>query len=67
MNFFLDLWGRIERDTCMTASNCAKYDGNHSLIIFKDHSPLKYTKVSVISFLDFRTTLKSFQRTLMEN
>lgn len=40
----IDLWGRIERDTCMTASNCAKYDGMHSLIIFKDHSPLKYTK-----------------------
>ena len=30
----------------MTASNCAKYDVQHGLIIFKDHSPLKYTKVS---------------------
>ncbi|XP_065670254.1 uncharacterized protein LOC100211359 [Hydra vulgaris] len=40
----IDLWGRIERDTCLTASNCAKYDGQHSLVIFKDHSPLKYNK-----------------------
>jgi len=40
----VDLWGRIERDTCLTASNCAKYDGMHSLIVFKDHSPVKYSK-----------------------
>lgn len=40
----VDLWGRIERDTCLTAGNCAKYDGFHSLVVFKDHSPLKYCK-----------------------
>lgn len=40
----IDSWGRIERNTAMTASNCAKYDALHSLIIFKDHQPLKYSK-----------------------
>lgn len=40
----IDSWGRIERNTALTASNCAKYDGFHSLIIFKDHRPLRYSK-----------------------
>ncbi|XP_066931524.1 uncharacterized protein [Clytia hemisphaerica] len=40
----IDSWGRIERKTAITASNCAKYDAFHSMIIFKDHHPLKYSK-----------------------
>jgi len=44
----VDTWGRIERDTCMTASNCAKYDGKHGLIIFKTHSPLDYSKEKLV-------------------
>lgn len=33
---------RIEGDHCVTASNAAKYDGRHGLIIFNNHDPLAF-------------------------
>lgn len=38
---FLDL-GRIKKPTCFTASNPAKYDGYHGLVIFNDHNPYSF-------------------------
>ena len=35
----LDIFGRIEGKYCITASNIAKYDYLHAVIIFKDHNP----------------------------
>ncbi len=35
-----DFFGRIKGKYCITASNIAKYDAVHSLIIFKEHNPL---------------------------
>ena len=43
--FFSDLWGRLENDSGMTASNVAKYDGLHSMVVFKEHPPSHMNKV----------------------
>jgi hypothetical protein len=34
-----DTFGRIEGDYCITASNIAKYDCLHAVVIFKEHNP----------------------------
>jgi len=34
--------GRIEMNTCFTASNPGKYDGYHGLVIFNDHNPYSF-------------------------
>jgi hypothetical protein len=47
-----DLFGRIKGKYCITASNIAKYDGLHGMIIFKDHNPLKFSKAELIDYLD---------------
>jgi hypothetical protein len=40
--------GRIKKKTCFTASNPAKYDGYHGLVIFNDHNPYYF-----VNFQDF--------------
>ncbi len=47
-----DPFGRIEGKYCITASNIAKYDEFHGLIIFKDYNPLAFTKEKVVDYLD---------------
>ncbi len=47
-----DLFGRIKGKYCITASNIAKYDGLHGMIIFKDFNPLKFSREEVIDYLD---------------
>lgn len=37
-----DVFGRITGKYCVTASNVAKYDGYHSLVIPREHNPLKF-------------------------
>ena len=39
-----DLFGRIKGKYCLTASNIAKYNYFHGIIIFKEHNPLKLKK-----------------------
>lgn len=34
--------GRIETNTCFTASNPGKYDGYHGLVIFNNHNPYSF-------------------------
>ena len=34
-----DVFGRVEGDHATTASNVAKYDGFHGVIVFDDHNP----------------------------
>lgn len=41
----LDLFGRLENESALTASNVAKYDALHTMIIFKEHPPSNITKV----------------------
>jgi len=47
-----DIFGRIKGKHCITASNIAKYDGLHGMIIFKDFNPLKFSREEVIDYLD---------------
>ncbi len=35
-----DVFGRVEGRHCVTASNIAKYDCMHAVVIFKEHDPL---------------------------
>ena len=41
-----DQWGRLENASGLTASNVAKYDGLHSMVVFKEHPPSLMDKVS---------------------
>lgn len=45
VTIFSDLWGRLENDSGLTASNVAKYDGLHSMVVFKEHPPSLMDKV----------------------
>ena len=43
--YFSDLWGRLENESGLTASNVAKYDALHSMVVFKEHPPSHWDKV----------------------
>lgn len=47
-----DVFGRVEGRHCITASNIAKYDGFHSLVVFKEHSPLNFCPDRVADYID---------------
>ncbi len=47
-----DLFGRVEGKYCITASNIAKYDGLHGIVIFKDFNPLYFTEEKIVDYLD---------------
>lgn len=44
--------GRVRGTYCITASNIAKYDGYHGLVIFDDHNPLNITTERVHDYID---------------
>ncbi|UCC60454.1 MAG: hypothetical protein JSW38_11500 [Dehalococcoidia bacterium] len=47
-----DIFGRIEGKYCITASNVAKYEGFHGVIIFKEVDPLRFTEEQVVDYID---------------
>lgn len=47
-----DVFGRIEGQCCVTASNIAKYDGWHGVIVFSDHDPLAFDEEAIGDYLD---------------
>ncbi len=47
-----DPFGRVRGKYSITASNIAKYDGLHGLIIFNDYNPLEFCKEEIIDYLD---------------
>lgn len=47
-----DRFGRIEGRCCVTASNIAKYDGWHGVLIFNEHDPLGFDLEAVNDFLE---------------
>lgn len=47
-----DCFGRITGAHCVTASNIAKYDGWHSVIVFDAPDPLDFDEAAVIDYLD---------------
>src|SRR5215218_5756422 len=42
-----DVFGRVEGEHATTASNVAKYDGFHGVVVFDDHNPLHLTPETV--------------------
>lgn len=51
-----DVFGRIHGVHSVTASNVAKADGFHGLVVFEEHNPLKFTEASVRDY--FAVALK---------
>ncbi len=47
-----DIFGRVVGKHCVTASNIAKYDGLHGLVIFNDFNPLHFSREQVIDYID---------------
>jgi galactose-1-phosphate uridylyltransferase len=46
-----DVFGRVRGEQATTASNVAKYDGFHGVIIFDDHNPLHLTPEKVADYV----------------
>jgi len=47
-----DRFGRVRGRHCITASNVAKYDGLHALVIFNEFNPLRFSREQVIDYID---------------
>ena len=47
-----DVFGRVREKYSTTASNIAKYDGFHGVVIFDDHNPLYLTPEKVSDYVD---------------
>ncbi len=47
-----DMFGRIKGKYTVTASNVAKYDAYHGMIIFDDYNPLHFDKDEVADYMD---------------
>lgn len=47
-----DLFGRVRGKYCITASNIAKFDGLHGMIIFEGRNPLRFDKERIIDYID---------------
>jgi len=46
-----DVFGRVQGEHSSTASNVAKYDGFHGVIVFDDHNPLRFTPEKVSDYV----------------
>lgn len=55
-----DRFGRVTGKYCITASNIAKYDGHHGLIIFHEHNPLAVSREAIADY--FETALEWARR-----
>ncbi len=47
-----DVFGRVRGKHSITASNVAKYDGFHGLVIFDEHNPLAFSAEEVSDYID---------------
>ena len=47
-----DTFGRVESKWCVTASNIAKFDGHHGVVIFKEPHPLRWTREQIHDYLN---------------
>jgi hypothetical protein len=54
-----DSFGRIRGRYCLSASNIAKYDGWHGVLIFDQHHPLNFTRERVEDYV--QTALRWFE------
>ena len=46
-----DVFGRVRGEHATTASNIAKYDGFHGVVVFDDHNPLRLTPEKVSDYV----------------
>jgi len=46
-----DVFGRVRGEHAITASNVAKYDGFHGVVVFDDHNPLHLTPEKVADYV----------------
>ncbi len=47
-----DLFGRVKGQYCVTASNIAKFDGFHGLVVFDERHPLRFTREMIHDYID---------------
>jgi hypothetical protein len=47
-----DVFGRVTGKYCITASNIAKYDGWHGLVVFKDFDYFQFTEEQLTDYID---------------
>ncbi|MEX2245524.1 MAG: hypothetical protein WEC75_02465 [Dehalococcoidia bacterium] len=47
-----DLFGRVQGKYCVTASNIAKFDGFHGLVVFNEKHPLRFTREMIHDYID---------------
>jgi len=47
-----DIFGRVQGKHCITASNVAKYDTFHGLVISNEHNPLVFTAEGIKDYID---------------
>jgi hypothetical protein len=47
-----DVFGRVSGRHCITASNVAKYDGLHGVVIFNEFNPLNFSREQIIDYID---------------
>ena len=47
-----DTFGRVQGESCITASNIAKYDALHGMVVFHEHDPLRFSKEAIIDYLE---------------
>jgi len=47
-----DLFGRVSGEHSITASNIAKYDAFHGVVIFDHHNPLQFSREAIVDYLD---------------
>ncbi len=47
-----DIFGRVEGKYCVSASNIAKFDGLHGVIVFDEHNPLNLSEERVRDYID---------------
>jgi hypothetical protein len=47
-----DTFGRVRGQSAVTASNVAKYDGWHGVVIFDEHHPLRFTAEQVADYVE---------------
>jgi hypothetical protein len=47
-----DTFGRVRGQHAVTATNIAKYDGWHAVVVFDEHHPLRFTAEQVADYVD---------------
>jgi hypothetical protein len=47
-----DVFGRIEGRYCVTASNIAKFDGFHGLVVYREPHPLRWSREMLHDYID---------------